>query len=114
MHAIGPSCSQACLLLWSKHKKEIISFPDNQLTVWKYPSMTKVSELAERQARVLYTVISSDGNTVVSATADQTLKLWKVAEQAEALEIEEEEVEGPALWTAKDKCGWTSLHFAAS
>ena len=36
---------QVCSILWSKHHKELISghgFSRNQLTIWKYPSMTKV------------------------------------------------------------------------
>ena len=34
--------------MWSKDTKEIISShgsPHNQLTIWKYPGMTKVAEL---------------------------------------------------------------------
>jgi cell division cycle protein 20 (cofactor of APC complex) len=37
--------SQVCSLVWSKHEKEILSshgFTQNQLTLWKYPSMVKV------------------------------------------------------------------------
>ena len=37
--------SQVCSLLWSKHEKELLSshgFTQNQLTLWKYPSMVKV------------------------------------------------------------------------
>lgn len=40
---------QVCALLWCKHYKELISshgFALNQLTIWKYPTMTKVSELS--------------------------------------------------------------------
>ena len=38
--------SQVCSLLWSKHQREIVSshgFSHNQICLWKYPSMTKVS-----------------------------------------------------------------------
>ena len=40
--------SQVCQLLWSTNYRELISshgFSQNQLTVWKYPSMSKVAEL---------------------------------------------------------------------
>ena len=37
--------SQVCSLLWSTHEKELLSshgYSKNQLTLWKYPTMTKV------------------------------------------------------------------------
>jgi cell division cycle protein 20 (cofactor of APC complex) len=40
--------SQISGLLWSKHYKELISchgFQQNQLVIWKYPEMSKVTEL---------------------------------------------------------------------
>ncbi len=36
---------QVCALQWSRHEKEILSshgFSQNQLCLWKYPSMVKV------------------------------------------------------------------------
>ncbi|XP_061197226.1 cell division cycle protein 20 homolog [Saccostrea echinata] len=72
--------SQVCALLWSKNYKELISshgFALNQLTIWKYPTMTKVSELSGHTARVLHMAMSPDGQTVVSAGADETLRIWK-------------------------------------
>ncbi len=38
-------CVQVCALQWSRHEKEILSshgFSQNQLCLWKYPSMVKV------------------------------------------------------------------------
>jgi len=38
--------SQVCAILWSKTYRELVSahgFANNQLTIWKYPSLTKVS-----------------------------------------------------------------------
>jgi cell division cycle protein 20 (cofactor of APC complex) len=73
--------SQVCSLVWSPHEKELLSshgFSQNQLTVWKFPQMTKVTELTGHTSRVLHTALSADGTTVVSAAADETLRFWKV------------------------------------
>ncbi len=73
--------SQVCSLLWSKHSKELVSshgFSQNQLCVWKYPSMTRVAELTGHTSRVLHMAMSPDGTTVVSAAGDETLRFWKV------------------------------------
>eukprot|EP00658_Telonema_sp_P-2_P058585 TRINITY_DN4709_c0_g1_i1.p1 TRINITY_DN4709_c0_g1~~TRINITY_DN4709_c0_g1_i1.p1 ORF type:complete len:211 (+),score=41.92 TRINITY_DN4709_c0_g1_i1:176-808(+) len=75
--------SQVCSLLWSKKNRELLSshgFSQNQLTLWKYPTMTKVTELTGHTSRVLHTSLSADGTTVVSAAADETLRFWKVFE----------------------------------
>jgi cell division cycle protein 20 (cofactor of APC complex) len=72
--------SQVCALLWSKEYKELVSshgFAQNQLIIWRYPSLTKVAELSGHTSRVLHMAMSPDGSTVVSAAADETLRLWK-------------------------------------
>ncbi|KAG8178686.1 hypothetical protein JTE90_011613 [Oedothorax gibbosus] len=71
--------SQVCSILWSKEYKELISghgFANNELIIWKYPSMAKVCELTGHKSRVLNLAMSPDGMTVVSAGADETLQLW--------------------------------------
>ncbi|KAB7494714.1 Cell division cycle protein 20-like protein [Armadillidium nasatum] len=72
--------SQVSSLLWSTHYRELISghgFSQNQLTIWKYPTLTKVTDLTGHTGRVLEMCLSPDGQTVVSAAADETLRLWK-------------------------------------
>eukprot|EP00268_Persea_americana_P060257 TRINITY_DN7480_c0_g1_i12.p1 TRINITY_DN7480_c0_g1~~TRINITY_DN7480_c0_g1_i12.p1 ORF type:complete len:278 (+),score=34.08 TRINITY_DN7480_c0_g1_i12:646-1479(+) len=78
--------SQVCSLLWSKSNKEILSShgpTQNQLTLWKYPSMAKIAELTGHTSRVLFMTQSPDSCMVASAAADETLRIWKVFETPE-------------------------------
>lgn len=73
--------SQVCSVLWSKHQRELCSshgYSENQLILWKYPTMGKVKELTGHTERVLNMDISPDGASVVSAAADETLRFWNV------------------------------------
>lgn len=75
--------SQVCSLLWNPHEEELLSshgFTENQLTLWKYPGMLRVKELKGHTSRVLYTTISPCGTIVCSASADESLRFWKVFE----------------------------------
>ena len=72
--------SQVCALQWNRHEKEILSshgFSQNQLCLWKYPSLAKVAELTGHTSRVLHLAQSPDGLSVASAAADETLRFWK-------------------------------------
>ncbi|GAM17015.1 hypothetical protein SAMD00019534_001900, partial [Acytostelium subglobosum LB1] len=76
--------SQVCSIQWSLHHKELVSshgFSQNQLCVWKYPTMTKIAELNGHTSRALHTAISPDGETVVSASGDETLRFWRIFEK---------------------------------
>lgn len=58
-----------CNLAWSKNVNEIVSthgYSQNQIIVWKYPSMTKLTSLSGHSTRVLYLAMSPDGQTVVT------------------------------------------------
>lgn len=73
--------SQVCSLVWSPTEKELLSghgFSENQLTLWKYPTLTRVAELTGHSQRVLHMAVSSDGRQVCSAAADETLRFWNV------------------------------------
>ena len=46
--------SQVCALQWNRHEKEILSshgFAQNQLCLWKYPTMAKVKEVRACESR---------------------------------------------------------------
>jgi cell division cycle protein 20 (cofactor of APC complex) len=79
--------SQVCALQWNCHEREILSshgYSQNQLCLWKYPSMTKMAELTGHSSRVLHMAQSPDGYTVVSAAADETLRFWRVFGEPES------------------------------
>ncbi|KAI0115479.1 WD40-repeat-containing domain protein [Nemania sp. FL0031] len=73
--------SQVCNLSWSKNSNEIVSthgYSQNQIVVWKYPSMSQVVSLTGHTYRVLYLAMSPDGRTVVTGAGDETLRFWQV------------------------------------
>lgn len=79
--------SQVCSLLFNPHERELLSshgFSQNQLCLWKYPTMTKVKELTGHTARVLHLAAGPDGSTVCSAGADETLRFWRVFGETKA------------------------------
>jgi len=72
--------SQISALLWSKNYKEIVSSHGhslNQLSIWKYPDMSKVCDLVGHSNRILSMTMSPDEETVVTVGADETLRFWK-------------------------------------
>ncbi|XP_043720354.1 protein FIZZY-RELATED 3 [Telopea speciosissima] len=73
--------SQVCNLAWSKNVNELVSthgYSQNQIMVWKYPSMGKVATLTGHSLRVLYLAMSPDGQTIVTGAGDETLRFWNV------------------------------------
>ncbi|KAJ7525914.1 hypothetical protein O6H91_17G074000 [Diphasiastrum complanatum] len=82
--------SQVCALQWSRHERELLSshgFSQNQLILWKYPSMVKMAELTGHSSRVLHLAQSPDGNSVASAAGDETLRFWQVFGMAETKKV---------------------------
>ncbi|KAE8725324.1 Protein FIZZY-RELATED 1 [Hibiscus syriacus] len=73
--------SQVCNLVWSKNVNELVSthgYSQNQIIVWRYPTMTKLATLTGHTYRVLYLAISPDGQTIVTGAGDETLRFWNV------------------------------------
>lgn len=73
--------SQVCNISWSKNSNEVVSthgYSQNQIVVWKYPSMTQVVSLTGHTYRVLYLAMSPDGRTIVTGAGDETLRFWNV------------------------------------
>ncbi|XP_058105624.1 B-type cell cycle switch protein ccs52A-like [Magnolia sinica] len=73
--------SQVCNLMWSKNVNELVSthgYSQNQIIVWRYPTMSKLATLTGHTYRVLYLAISPDGQTIVTGAGDETLRFWNV------------------------------------
>ncbi|KXJ18090.1 Fizzy-related protein-like [Exaiptasia diaphana] len=83
--AISWSPHQVCNLAWSKHSNELVSthgYSQNQILVWKYPSLTQVAKLTGHSYRVLYLAVSPDGEAIVTGAGDETLRFWSVFSKA--------------------------------
>lgn len=73
--------SQVCNITWSENVNELVSthgYSQNQIVVWKYPTMTSIATLTGHSYRVLYLSMSPDGQTIVTGAGDETLRLWNV------------------------------------
>jgi len=82
--------SQVTALQWNRHEREILSshgYSQNQLCLWKYPSLAKMAELNGHTARILGMSQSPDGSCVVSAGADETLRFWNVFGESKVLTL---------------------------
>lgn len=78
--------SQVCNLAWSKNSNELVSthgYSQNQIVVWKYPSMTQVVSLTGHTYRVLYLAMDPTGSTIVTGAGDETLRFWNCFKRKE-------------------------------
>lgn len=86
--------SQVTSLIWSPHSKELLSthgYPDNNITLWSYPSLTKIYDVPAHDNRVLASSLSPDGCMVATGAGDENLKFWKIwAPKAVGKKSEEE------------------------
>lgn len=78
--------SQVCNLAWSRNSNELVSthgYSQNQIIVWKYPSMQQVVSLTGHTYRVLYLAMSPDGQVIVTGAGDETLRFWNAFKKRE-------------------------------
>lgn len=83
LHSVDTG-SQVCNLAWSTTVRELVSthgYTENNIIIWKYPSMQQVAALKGHSYRVLYLSMSPDGKTIVTGAGDETLRLWSVFEE---------------------------------
>lgn len=75
--------AQVTSILWSLQYKEFFTahgFPNHHLSIWKYPSLTKIGDLDGHDSRVLHASLSPDGETVATGASDENLKFWRIWE----------------------------------
>ncbi|KAL0097021.1 WD40-repeat-containing domain protein [Phycomyces blakesleeanus] len=73
--------SQITSLRWSHHYKEIVSthgLPNNNLTIWEYPTCNKIADIHAHESRILHSALSPDGELLATSSADENLKFWNV------------------------------------
>ena len=76
--------SQVTSIVWSKYRQELVSshgWSDNHLALWKYGAgsgLTKLKDIKSHSSRILDLACSPDGSTIVSASADETLRMWSI------------------------------------
>ncbi|KAI6098713.1 WD40-repeat-containing domain protein [Pisolithus sp. B1] len=75
--------SQVCNLIWSLTSHELVSThgfssttAENQICIWRYPSLSMVATLTGHTHRVLYLTMSPEGETIVTGAGDETLRFW--------------------------------------
>ena len=71
--------SQICGLQW--FNKEIVAvhgYSKNNITIWKYPKLSKVKELNGHTACILHSAKSPDGKKLVTFSADETVRFWNI------------------------------------
>jgi cell division cycle 20-like protein 1 (cofactor of APC complex) len=65
--------SQVCNLMFSKNTKEIVSthgYSNNEIIVWKYPTLQKMTTLTGHSSRVLFLAMNPSGETIVTGAGD--------------------------------------------
>ncbi|XP_053739747.1 cell division cycle protein 20 homolog [Synchiropus splendidus] len=72
--------SQISSLVFVPNYKELVSahgYTCNSVSIWRYPSLTRVAELSGHGDRVLSMTMSPDSSTIATVAADETIRLWK-------------------------------------
>ena len=75
------SDSQVCEISFSAHSNEMATchgYPSNQIVVWNLVKNKRVSIINGHQNRTLYAALGPDQESMLTCSADETLKFWKV------------------------------------
>ncbi len=78
MFYINRKTNNANILFINKFQVSTHGYSQNQILVWKYPSLSQVAKLTGHSYRVLYLAMSPDGEAIVTGAGDETLRFWNV------------------------------------
>lgn len=96
--------SQVCALQWSDTQREILSShgctTNEQLCLWKYPTMVRTAELTGHATRAGNLAKSPDGSTVASAGDDEKVCMWKIFDSSYKSDKNKKEVPRSSLQLA--------------
>jgi cell division cycle protein 20 (cofactor of APC complex) len=75
--------NQLSAIVWStnpRHRELVTAhgFQSNSLVLWDADKLAPVADFTSHSARILSATLSPDGETLCSASADETLRLWSV------------------------------------
>ncbi|KAJ1653647.1 substrate-specific activator of APC-dependent proteolysis [Dispira simplex] len=73
--------SQVCNLVWSTTSPELVTthgYSQHHIALWHYPTFKRLATFTGHRARVLNCALAPDGQNLATATADETLRFWKV------------------------------------
>ncbi|CAM0140020.1 WD repeat-containing protein slp1 [Umbelopsis sp. WA50703] len=98
--------SQVSSIIWSTQYKELVTshgLPNNQLSVWEYPTLKKVADIPAHDSRILHMAASPDGQLIASAAADENLKFWRIFENLDKGKISKKEDSNKLVSVGKNK-----------
>ncbi|GMR36723.1 hypothetical protein PMAYCL1PPCAC_06918, partial [Pristionchus mayeri] len=75
-----PTGSQVTDVIFNSDYKEVMTShgnPNYEIKIWKYPSFSEVATLGGHTARILSLAQSPCGQFVMSAAADESLRIWQ-------------------------------------
>ena len=76
--------SQVTSLVWNNIHKELLSshgYQHNQVSIWAYADYHKVIDLRGHKDRVLNMCINPTHTMIVTASADESLRFWRISEK---------------------------------
>ena len=77
--------SQVCSLLYSAVTNDFVSLqghPANEVAIWRASGLKKVCGLQGHTVRPLHMCLSPCGSTLLSASADETMRFWKLTQDS--------------------------------
>jgi cell division cycle 20, cofactor of APC complex len=80
INSFAAGSSRVCSLVWNPFESELLSShgsPGHHLSLWHYPSMSKIKDFKGHTDSVLYTAVGPTGD-VMSLSTDEKLAFWDI------------------------------------